>query len=226
LLVLFVIITIGTLTAKAWRSADKIQRTNLLLVVAYVIVPIAILTLVSLVKPMYVERYLSHILIAGSMFVGIVVALTLAKKPSRNLIMLCSGLLATMLIGVIQLTQVGNYNFQRLQSPAVKELASTINCDRDTTIFAADPYVAIELDYYLSSCQIRFYSETVSLGGGYAPLSNNTLHVSDPAKELTNSRRVVYVYYDTQKLAMPSALRESSSISYGSLHAATFSAEK
>lgn len=226
LLVLFVIIAIGILTAKAWRNADKGQRANLLLIIAYVMVPIVILTLVSLVKPMYVERYLSHILIAGSMFVGVVVALALAKKPSRNLIMLCSGLLATMLIGVIQLAQVGNYNFQRLQSPAVKELASTINCDRGTTIFAADPYVAIELDYYLSSCQIRFYSETVSLGGGYAPLSNNTLHVFDPAKELANSRKVVYVYYDTQKLAIPSALRESSSVSFGSLHAATFSAEK
>lgn len=226
LLVLFVIVAVSILAVKAWVNTDRKQRTNLSLIVAYIMVPITILALVSIAKPMYVERYLAHVLIAGSMFVGVVVALALAKKPSKKLMILGSGLLAAMLIGVIQLAQVGNYNFQRLQSPAIKQLASTIDCARGTTVFAADPYVAIELDYYLPSCQIRFYSETVSLGGGYAPLSNNTLHVSDPTKELANSRKVVYVYYDTQKLTMPSNLIESSSVSYGSLNAATYSAEK
>ena len=131
-----------------------------------------------------------------------------------------------MLIGVAQLANVGNYNFQRLQIPVVKEIASSIkDCGKDTTVFAADPYTAIELAYYLPDCEIRFYSETLELKGGYAPLSNDRLHVANPESELANSKKLIYVYYDEQKLTMPSTLTEVSNLSIGPLHAATFSAE-
>lgn len=226
LVIVFVIAALIVLSIRAWKNADKKQRSYLLLLALYILGPIAVLTLVSLAKPMYVERYLSHVMIAGSMLVGVVVALALAKKPTKKIMVTSAGLLAAMLIGVAQLASVGNYNFQRLQIPAVKEIAGSItDCGKDTTVFAADPYTAIELDYYLPNCEIRFYSETLELKGGYAPLSNDRLHVANPESELANSKKLVYVYYDEQKLTMPSTLTEVSNLSIGPLHAATFSAE-
>lgn len=226
LVIVFVIIALIVLLQRVWKSTDEKQHSYLLLLVLYVLSPIVILMLVSLVKPMYVERYLSHVIIAGSMLVGVVVALALTQKPTKRIVAMSVGLLAAMLIGVAQLVNVGNYNFQRLQIPAVKEIASTIkDCGKDTTVFAADPYTAIELAYYLPDCEIRFYSETLELRGGYAPLSNSTLHVTNPESELANSKKLVYVYYDEQKLKMPDTLSEVSNISIGQLYAATFSAE-
>lgn len=225
LLVLFVIVTLIVVGVKAWQSAGKKQKPYLVLFALYLLVPIATIALVSLVRPMYVERYISHVIIAGSLLTGIGIALSLSNKPSKKYKVACVGLLCAMLIGVAQLAQVGNYNFQRVQIPAIKEVAATISDCQDTTVFAADPYVAIELAYYLPTCDIRFYSDTRELRGGYAPLSNSRLHVADPKTELSSSKRIVYVYYDRQMLAMPDTFKETSQYSAGPLYAATFSAE-
>jgi hypothetical protein len=108
----------------------------------------------------------------------------------------------------------------------IKQAAPMLaDCNKGTTIFAADPYVATELSYYLPSCQISFYSDTAILKGGYAPFSNSSLRVADPARELSLSRKIYYVYYDQQKSVMPADLHQSALTSYGSLNIATYSEE-
>jgi len=225
LLVLFVLIALGYIMVRGFKEVSSKERPYLMLFALYILVPIALVTLISLVRPMYVERYLAHVAIGGMTLVGVVVALVTRKKMPRT--RLVAGILfVTLLLGTVHLSVVGNYNFQRLQKPAINKIAATIKpCYDDKVILAADPYVAIELSYYLSSCDIRFYSEWAELRGGYAPLSESPLRVSDPARELAQSREVVYVYYDAPKLQMPGGMSERARYSEGALTAVTFTAE-
>jgi mannosyltransferase len=223
LLVLFVIVTLTIFTYKAWRTASEKQRSYLMLLAMYVLVPVTVLTLVSLIRPMYVERYLAHVVIAGSLFAGVVVAIVTMKNSSKKLLFLGSGLLLAMLVGTIHLAQIGNYNFQRLQKPAINEATQAIgDCNEAKTIFAADPYVATELSYYYPACDIRFYSEWATMSGGYAPLSDSPLRVTNPEQELASYKEIVYVYYDGPKLTMPSSHTLASQRAYGSLNVAVF----
>ena len=225
LIILFVIIVVTYLSVRAFSMVSAKQKNYLVLLALYGLVPIAIVALISLVRPMYVERYLAHVLIGVYLYIGAVVWLG-TQKASKCLQAAGAGVFVVLLIGIMQLVQVGNYNFQRLQTPAVKEVARTVGeCSRDQTVLAADPYTAIELAYYLPSCEIRFYSEWATLRGGYAPLSESPLQVKNPAEELRGSKRLIYVYYDTPQLSMPPALHRVAEQAVGPLHVDTFSAE-
>jgi len=217
LLIMFVVVMISYLSIRAFQLIDGKQKKYLSLLVCYILVPIAILTLIGLVKPMYTERYLAHISIGGLMYLGVISAVVTREASWK--IKLSSGLLIVILImGVFQLSIVGNYNFQRLQKPEVKQIAASITgCGDDVIVLAADPYVATELSYYMSSCKINFYSEYASLGGGYAPLSNSDLRVSNPKSELVSSREIYYVHYGDAKLDMPANFTSVSQRTNGNL---------
>lgn len=226
LVMVAVIIIMTLLLMRTVRFIDKKHCPYLLLLGLYLLVPIAVLALVSLARPVYLERYLSHVLIGGYMLVGVTIGLLELKAPSKKALLTGGGILAVLLLGVVQLAEVGNYNFQRMQKPMVKQAAASIaDCGPDQTILAANPYVAIELSYYLPNCEVRFYSETAKLNGGYAMLSDSPLHVADPANELAGSRELFYVYYDEPELTMPETLNATSRQSYGALSIASFHAE-
>ena len=224
LLIVFVIAVLVVFSARAFKKVPTKQRRYLGLLAMYTAVPIVVVAIVSLVRPMYVERYLAHVAVGGMLFVGVVVAISI-QKAKYNLRMSAGILSLLLVVGITQLATVGNYNFQRLQRPMVKQAALVPQCNTTSSIFAADPYVAIELAYYLPHCQIYFYSQTASLRGGYAPLSNSPLHVSDPSKELASSRTVYFVYYDDQGVKMPSGHSQTSLAKFDALTVATFSAE-
>lgn len=225
LLVLFVLGAIIFITVRALKVASNEERSKFLLLAFYVLVPIAVLTLVSLFRPMYVERYLAHIALGGMLFVGVAVAL--ATKKSTTLLQSAAALLIVVLVvGVAHLVQVGNYNFQRLQKPDIAQAAKSLSgCENGSTILAADPYVAIELSYYVKNCDVYFYSEDAELSGGYAALSESPFRVSDPMLQLATEKSVYYVHYDEPKLELPVSLQKSSEEQYGSLTVAQFSAE-
>lgn len=225
LLVVFVLIVISYFAVRAFKEVDRKSRPYLVLLALYIFVPVLVLTLVSLSRPMYVERYLAHVLLGGMLFVGVSAAIVtrMSSLTTRAAALL---LPVIMLVGVGHLVQVGNYNFQRLQKPAIDQVAIELErCKDGATIMAADPYVAIELSYYLPNCQINFYSETAKLGGGYAALSESPLRIPDPANEVATDRTLLYVYYDEPQLDMPGTMKLAKLNTYGPLHVATFSAE-
>lgn len=225
LLVLFVLGAVIFITARALRVASKEERAKFLLLACYIVIPIAVLTLVSLFRPMYVERYLAHVALGGMLFVGVAVALA-TKKSTTMLQSVAALLIVVLVVGVAHLVQVGNYNFQRLQKPDIAQAAKSLTaCESGSTILAADPYVAIELSYYVKNCDIYFYSEDDALGGGYAPLSESPLRVSDPSLQLATEKSVYYVHYDEPKLELPGNLQKSLEEKYGALTVAQFSAE-
>jgi uncharacterized membrane protein len=223
--VLFVLVALGWFGVRAFKVASKNERPYLVLLAMYLLVPVILLALVSLHKPMYVERYLSHVAIGGMMFVGVAIAIVL-RKSSLTIRAVAGLLVVVMLLGVAHLAEVGNYNFQRLQKPQIDQAAAKLaTCDQGSMVLAADPYVAIELAYYLPNCQIYFYSEWAELGGGYAPLSKSPLQINDPVAQLAGSQKLFYVYYDEPKLRLPDNLAESSRDSFGPLTVAEFNAE-
>lgn len=224
LLSLVAILVIGLIiyiTVKAFNQVDKKQRPYLVLLALYAFLPIVLIALISLVRPMYVERYLAHTLLGFVLFIAVATWLTIQKVKHTR--MLIPGIfVAVFLLGAGQLANVGNYNFQRLQIPQVNQAAKTISCKDNEVVLAADPYVAIELAYYLPKCTIHFYSEYATMGGGYAPLSDSSLRVADPEKELADETEITYVYYDEPKLTMPARLNEVKVSSFGPLHVAEY----
>jgi len=225
LVVVFVVAALVYFTTKAFQSASPKQKPYLLLLALYLAVPVAVVALISLARPMYVERYLAHVLIGGYLFVGVAVWFAVGKASMKCRVA-AGALVAVLLVGVMQVAQVGNYNFQRLQKPEVKEAALALeSCRDDKTILAADPYVAIELMYYMPSCDVNFYSQDPILRGGYAPLSESPLQVKNPEEELKTSHEILYVFYGEPTLKMPTGMKGAPVKDFGDLHVATFSAE-
>lgn len=221
---LVIIVVIGLViyvSVTAFKQVDKKQKPYLVLLAFYAFLPIILIALISLLRPMYVERYLAHTLLGFVLFLAVATWVAVQKAP-RNRWVIPGFFLAVFVLGAGQLAQVGNYNFQRLHAPQVSRAAEVISCKDNNVVLAADPYVAIELAYYLPSCNIHFYSEYATMGGGYAPLSDSPLRVSDPAKELADETEITYVYYDEPKLTMPARLSEVKVSSFGPLHVAEY----
>jgi mannosyltransferase len=224
---IYVITAVVYFAIKAFKYATKSQRQYLVLFGLYVAVPVLLLMLVSLRKPMYVERYLAHLIIGGMIFVGVSIALALTKKSSRYSWAAAGVLVAIMLSGTLHLVQIGNYNFQRSQTPSVKSAAAIVQdgCDDQSTIVAKDPYIAIELSYYLPQCQIYFYSETAELSGGYAPLSNSPLRISESNDLIGVSDRIYYIYDDTPGRTFTAPFHVVAEQSFDNLHVQELSVE-
>jgi hypothetical protein len=224
-LLVFLIVMIGVFVARAFKKASKKERDYLWLLALYILVPVVLVALVSLLRPLYIERYVSHLVIGGLLLVGVAVAYS-ARKMSSLAGLAAAAVYVILLLGVGQLAKVGNTNYQQLQKPAVNEIAAAMKpCDHTTTILAADPYVAIELSYYLPSCEVRFYSSDDVLKGGYAALSESPLRIAQPETELANSTKLYYVYYNKPRLTMPHNLAEVTHETHGTLSVDTFEAE-
>lgn len=203
----------------------KKKNDILWLLVSYISVPIMLLMVISLYKPMYVERYLAHVAIGLAMLVGVSLALSTERKSREVWRISPLVLLVVMAVGVTNLSQVGNYNFQRMQKPNVNSVASMVKCSKNDVVLAADPYVAIELDYYLPNCQIYFSSGDEHLGGGYAPLDGSSRQVTDTKKTFTRAKNIYNVYYSDMKASLPGNYREVETIDLSPLKITKFSAE-
>jgi uncharacterized membrane protein len=225
-----IVVVIGLLiyfATQAFKNASPHEREHLVLMGLYVLVPVLVLMTVSLVKPMYLERYLAHVIVGGLVFIGATIALTLAHKKSKTTWLAAGILFAVMVTGSLHLMQIGNYNFQRSQLPSTKYAAEVVreDCTDDSLIVAKDPYVAIELLYYLPNCQVYFFSETAELSGGYAPVSNSPLHVVTPNDLIGLAQRVYYIYDGEPDADFSGRFHELSDQVFDNLHVREFSVE-
>lgn len=211
---------IGWSVAQAFQHLHR-QRDGLVLLVMYIGVPVVLLVLVSIVKAMYVERYLSHVALGGLMLCGVALISTLIHRRTKKTTYLISAVYMTILIGCFQLMSVGNFNFQRMQTPTIQQASQTLQyCSSDTTVLAADPYVATELSYFSKDCPVHFFSQSDTLRGGYAPLSGSQQQVKDMSQ--LSDTHVSYVYYGMpdEKLSYP--YQKQSEKSYGALTIARY----
>jgi uncharacterized membrane protein len=226
-LVVGAIILIGWLTARTLRLVTDAQRSYLVLLMFYTLVPIAFLTLVGFFRPMYLERYMSHVAIGGSLLLGVMIG-TVYPHVRRGKRWLIGLLLAIFLVGTSTLIGIGNFNFQRLLSPSMNQVANRIvSCTGGSRVLAADPYAAIELNYYLPSCPVYFYGDVERFTGGYAPLNDtDDLQVSDLAKGLDSVETLYLVYYDQPGFEVPEQYSLAERSIFGPLVLERFSAER
>lgn len=191
-----------------FKQVKPKEKPFWLLLAAYTLVPVAVLTVVTYFAPIYLERYIAHFIIGGYAFVGVSVALSL-RRAGRFVLLPIGVIVLSYAIGMLNLVEYGNYNFQRpgKGKPVVALVASRISCNEGETVFADDPFIAIEIGYYLKGCQIRFASSSYDMSGGYAPLSESPLWTVNPQEDLKGADTIYYVYYDNPKLAMPEQLR-------------------
>lgn len=207
LLIVFVVTAVAYLGVRGFGRATFRERQYLVLLGLYIVVPVVLFILVTHYRPVYIERYVAHILLGGYVFVGVTTALAAARSDRRTHI-LAAVVGVVLLVGCWNLVQVGNYNFQRLHKPAIKSVAALLSdCRQGAVIFANDPQVAIELGYYIKDCPVYFYNETAAMGGGFAMLSESPRRVADPARELQGARELYYVYYDKPQRSLPVGLQ-------------------
>ena len=198
-------------------------KENVALLGMYIGVPIAALMLVSFFRPMYVERYLAHVAIGLIMFVGVIVMLALGNMSTRAKVVVVSFLFIPFMVGLSQLSALGNFNFQRLETPQVNAAAKSIPaCDDRKKIVAADPYVAIELSYYVPSCAIYFLSEWDTLGGGYAPLSGSEYQIKSES-DLPSDMPFTFVHYGDMGETIASNFTETNRREFGILRVSELS---
>lgn len=226
-LVVFALIVIGWLIVRTMRLVKGNQRSYVMLLVFYTLVPVAFLTVVGFFRPMYLERYMSHVAIGGSLLLGVMIGVVIPhlRRGGRWAIGL---LLAVLLVGTFTLVRIGNFNFQRLLSPSMNHVAErVVDCTGGSRVLAADPYAAIELNYYLPSCPVYFYGDVEHFTGGYAPLNDtDDLQVSDLAKGLDGVETLYLVYYDQPGFAVPERYSLAERTIYGPLVLERFSAEQ
>ena len=186
-LMIFVIALIVVLVRLRFRDAEK--RDGFIFLAFLAIAPIILEFIICLVAPMYVERYLVY---SAPFLIMLIVIICLNSEWKKILIAYTGGVL---ILGLVNLWQVGNYNFQRLQKPDIKKISMEISeHNKDTVIMADSPYEAIELGYYLDE-ESYFYAPYEKLSGGYAVLDGSEKQIRNE-EDLNRFRCVRYVFYD------------------------------
>lgn len=201
LLILGFITLFGVLLAKKVKNKQK--NTSFLIFMAAG--PLLVEILICLIKPMYVERYLVY----SAPFLIALIAYLVFEAQSKQRYFSIVYLFALVGFGIFNLQQAGNFNFQRMQKPDIREMATRISITdkkedkRDQAriaelpILTDSPYEAIELGYYLPNNKIYFYAPYEELGGGYAPLNKSEFKIFNE-QDLKKFKCVRYVYYDAK----------------------------
>lgn len=186
-LMLGFIVLLGILIVKR-KKIGKIENDGFSFVAFLAIGPIVLEFILCLVTPMYVERYLVY----TAPFLMITIAILCFDIGKRLPVVYIATLL---ILGVANLWWVGNYNFQRLQKPDIKEAAADLKEDRELPVLANSPYEAIELGYYLDK-ESYFYAPYERLSGGYAVLDGSKMQIRGKEDLENFANCVKYVFYD------------------------------
>ena len=191
LLILGFIVLFGVLLAKVLVKKQK--NANYLIFLAAG--PLVLEILICLIKPMYVERYLVY---SAPFLIALIAYLVFETKSKLRYVSLAY-LFGLVIFGIINLAQVGNFNFQRMQKPDIKEISEDLResgKNKVAPILTDSPYEAIELSYYLND-ELYFFAPYDTLAGGYAPLNKSKFQIKN-TEELKKFSCVRYVYYDAK----------------------------
>lgn len=137
---------------KIWQKTNKSDKILLFLF----FVPIILLFIICLFKPTYLERYLTY----QVPFLLALMAIELQKTQLKW------GILLFLMMGALNLTAIGNFNFQRMEQATVKQVSQIINTKTNYYVIS-DPYLAIEMEYYTD--QFIYINNQYYPIGGYYP---------------------------------------------------------
>lgn len=201
LLIILALIGIGYVVAVAWKMATGSQRRSLALLIAYFMVPILLLLIGSLppLRPMFLERYVSHTVIAGYLLLGVCLAVAYQSRYAKRAVVVGLFVLALSVGGIMQLQRAGNFTFERVMRPHAKQVAAAIGDCRQATVLAGDPLLYFEMSYYITNCDLRFFNNDQTIGdrGGYAILHNSPQEVF--TTQPFNAASTVYYAYTSEQ---------------------------
>jgi uncharacterized membrane protein len=193
---------------RAFKLISSQQRWLLWLLLAIAIGPIVLMMLSSLIsdRGFFVERYIAHFIWSLYLVTGVTIGIVLlkGKKLILNLI-LSSVILLAFLAGLLNLNYYGNFNFQRLQSNAARQIVDDIGgCRPDRVIVVDDKYEYFEIQHYLSNCHnLYFYSPNdIEFSGGYAWLKNHSARLTNQI--IDTSQLIVVRIKDQVNYQVPS----------------------
>ena len=219
------LLLVGYLAWAGYRSATAEERRGLGLLAAHFFVPIIVLIVVTQFAPIYLERYIAQFAVAGYAGLGAVAAIAIQRAGwfARDAALL---LLLILLSGSSSLVQYGNYNFQRLHTPSIKQVATRLtDCKDGAIIFADGPQVAVELGYYVKDCPVYFFNETLKMTGGFAMISDSPYRVAN-ASELPTTDEILHVYYNEPKNTLPASFSQRSIVTAEKVSVATYRAKE
>lgn len=199
---LIFLIMIIRLLIKEYSKAKLEQRQRLNLMVLIFLMPILFIAVASLFKPYFIERYTVHFLVFGYSLIGIVIDGAWRRGAHKEAFFF--GVLSLGLVfgGILNLSRVGNFNFQSLNRPNAKLIASLVECSSDAVIVAEDPFAYIDSFYYYqderkADCDLRYYhKDELGKYGGYAPLQYSTDRVDGTSK--VNAQTVFHLHWEAE----------------------------
>ena len=205
-LALLLIVGLGIyLTIHILRKLQLTDRRWLYLMLACFFIPLMFYTAVSLLpKPFFIPRYLAHIVLFFYVLIGIITALGFKYGRKKTSVVFGGVSLVLLILGVFQLHSTGNLNFERMQLPKTADIRQLVTCSQSSVIVADDPYTYIDSVYYYNGCDLRFYSKNnVDFSGGYAPLHDSNLRVSDSTTFTNPTLYVLHWTGSTQSYTPP-----------------------
>lgn len=199
---LTLVVLLALVVGRAWQLSAADERLKLLLFGCYVAIPVLLMAMLSLQRPMYLERYGVPFMPAFLALVGYSISRVWTTRPRLGLLTLIVAVLVSC-YGLYQLSLEGNYNFQRLDQPVGREVAASVvpRCHDDTVIFSG-PYLSIDESYYFAGCSTYFLSTTQTLPtiGGYGLLANSTRYKTT-VEGVDGHRTVLYIHYSDDPIA-------------------------
>ena len=198
LVVVGLVVALISVAVVVYKKLPKKQKASFGFLLTLVVVPVLFFAITSLPPrpPVYVVRYIAHVVLFGYATVGVIIGLYWAQTKTRRFLapLLLASTVIVLAMGVSSLAKTGNFNFERMQDPHTAELRSTVSCTDDTVVVADDPYTFIDSAFYYDTCDFRFYSkDNVARAGGYAMLHNSPLRV-DSSSKLTQSR-IIHLHW-------------------------------
>ncbi len=176
---------------KVWNKFNTRERSFAKLSLFMLAVPGLVISLMSLITwhNFWLERYAVIFIIFGYTLLAISLGKLILRSSSitrLKYIIVYALFLVILVFGCVNLSTIGNFNFQRRMKNDAKAVAKTIDCQaagEKTVVKDIQFYFA--LNYYLPNCSnLYFYAPAdIDFAHGYKPLAHSSQKLeSIPAK--------------------------------------------
>jgi hypothetical protein len=203
-LVVTVVVAIVYVVVEAWSRARPEVRENLRLLLIICVVPFAAMAILGWFDPSgwYLERYTAHFAPMFYLLLGAAFGIILTRRKHRGRFAILYVLtVATLIVGVVNLAQSGNYNFQRMRTNEAAKIAQSIGgCRTERSIVVDDIQTYVEISHYLPNCANLYFYYPETLTGAYRIWENSPARLE---KQEIVAKNLVVVHEENATTYVP-----------------------
>ncbi|MDR0591097.1 MAG: glycosyltransferase family 39 protein [Candidatus Nomurabacteria bacterium] len=207
-LLLVTVLAAIVVTAINVTKKKLVDSKKLLFLSMHFLIPLALFMIIA--SPIfgwkiYLERYLAQLIIFGYASLAVVFSALAFANKAKPRYSAYIAIVLVVLVGTANLFEAGNFNYQRLDRPANRDIAKTLSQYCDQSIVVDDLYVYTELAPYMAdNCHYYFSSPgEVDYNGGYAPLHGSDRRIAKPSS--INTKQLVVVTEKDQASFVPNS---------------------